>query len=187
MSKRERYILVVTFSVIAIFALDYFVFTPLSEAREQLTLQKEKLVKEASDAQKTISASRKADQRWRDYRAAGLSSDASATESALMAALRSWSQESNLPLLSIRPERVAASQGIHEITFQVTADGSMRAISRFLYRLETSQVPVRVHELQLSSRNEGSDNLSMQLRLSTLWDETRSPAKNPVPTKEGQR
>lgn len=176
MSKRERYILIVTLSVVGVLALDYFVYTPLTDARDRLLTQHDKLSRELGEMQKKITASQKADKRWKEYRAAGLSSDPSATESRFLNAIGSWSRDSGLPLLSIRPERTIVNQGVHELSFHATADGSMRAISRFLYRLETSEIPVRIQELQISSRTDGSDDLTMQIRLSTIWEERKIAA-----------
>ena len=93
----------------------------------------------------------------------------------------SWSQQANLPLVSIRPDRPTDAHGLHEMTFQATADGSMRAVAAFLYRIETASVPVRVRELQIAPRTEGSDDLTVQLRISTLWEDRRTPATPGAP------
>lgn len=187
MSKRERYILIVTVCVVGVLALDYFVYTPLTDAREQLMVQHDKLSRELGDMKKTMSASLKADKRWKEYAAAGLSNDPSATESRFLGAISSWSRDAGLPLLSIRPERTIVNQGVHELSFHATADGSMRSISRFLYRLETSEVPVRIQELQISSRTDGTDDLSMQIRLSTIWEERKIAAASAKKPTETQR
>jgi len=52
----------------------------------------------------------------------------------------------------------------------------MNAIARFLWRVETAGIPIRLKELQLGSRKEGTDDLTLQLRLSTLYQATPSPA-----------
>jgi hypothetical protein len=35
--------------------------------------------------------------------------------------------------------------------------------------METTDLPLRVHELQLGARREGADDLSLQVRASTLY------------------
>ena len=53
----------------------------------------------------------------------------------------------------------------------------MRAVTGFLWRLENASFPVRVAELQIGTRKEGADDLSLQLRISALCraEETTAP------------
>ncbi len=44
----------------------------------------------------------------------------------------------------------------------------MRAASRLLWSLETASIPVRVTEMHITPRKEGTDDLSVQLSISTL-------------------
>jgi Tfp pilus assembly protein PilO len=176
LSKRERSIAILAGAVVLLLGLDTYVLSPLLASRDQLALQRETLRRELNEARHVMIRSRAANHRWKELRAAGLVADPSTTESGLLNAMRGWSQEAGLPLSSIRPDRVSASQGLNELTFQATANGSMQAIADFLYHVETAGgLPVRVHELQIASRAEGSDDLTLQLRISTLWEEAKAP------------
>ena len=83
--------------------------------------------------------------------------------------MRDWAQEAGLTLWSMKPERLDQEDDLREIMFQAAATGPMSAVSRFLWRIETTSIPLRVKEVQLSSRREGTDALSLQLRVSTLY------------------
>jgi Tfp pilus assembly protein PilO len=176
MSKRERSILVAAGVVVALAGVDYFFLSPLLASRDRLAEQETALQARVRKVRDTRAASVRANRRWNDFRAAGLATDASATESNLLNGLRTWSQEAGLPLQSIRPDRATDAHGMHELTFQVTANGPMRAVAAFLYRVETAELPVRVRELQIASRSEGVDDLSVVLRVSTLWEDREAPA-----------
>ena len=52
----------------------------------------------------------------------------------------------------------------------------MRSMAAFLQRVEASNLPVRVHELQIASRTENTDDLTLQMRVSTMWEDAK-PAK----------
>ena len=41
--------------------------------------------------------------------------------------------------------------------------------ARLLWQVETTGLPLRVHEMQLGARKEGTDDLSLQLKASTLY------------------
>ena len=45
----------------------------------------------------------------------------------------------------------------------------MRAVARFLWEMESADLPLRIHDVQLGSRTEGRDDLSVQLHFSTLY------------------
>jgi hypothetical protein len=76
----------------------------------------------------------------------------------------------------MKPERLPDKRSLQEISFRAAGTGSMSAVSRFLWRLEASKVTIRVKELQLGSRKEGTDDLTLQLRLSTLYQAPEPPA-----------
>ncbi len=47
----------------------------------------------------------------------------------------------------------------------------MHEIAQFIYQVETARMPARIRELQMAAKNENTDNLQMQIRISTLWEE----------------
>jgi hypothetical protein len=67
----------------------------------------------------------------------------------------------------------------------------MYAVSRFLWRVETAKVPIRVKEMQLGSRKEGADDLTLTLRLSTLYQAPQpilpTEAAAPAPAEGGTK
>ena len=53
----------------------------------------------------------------------------------------------------------------------------MSAVSKLLWQIETSAIPAKIKMLQLGSRKEETDDLSVHLRVSTLYcpDVPRTP------------
>ena len=77
---------------------------------------------------------------------------------------------------------------MREITFQAAGTGPMSAVARFLWRMETAPFPLRVEELQVGARREGTDDLSLQLRVSTLYlaaEQQRPAGKGAQPVNGG--
>lgn len=91
--------------------------------------------------------------------------------------LRAWSQETGLSISSIRPERVVKSNDLAQIGFEATGNGTLRSVAQFMQRIESSSLPLRVHEMQVSSRSEGADDLTLRLRVSTICKDPDPPAK----------
>lgn len=174
MKPRERNIAIVAAAVLGLLALDYFIVTPFLDSRALLISQREMLESDLAKANQTILASQAVRRRWAQFKAAGLQTDASSTENNLLNAMRQWSQEAKLPLASIRPDRATNENGLQEMTFQASSQGTMQAISAFVYRVETTQLPIRIREMQIAARTEAKNDLSMQMRISTLWDDVAS-------------
>lgn len=187
LSPREKWIVVVTAVVLGLFLLDHFIVRPFYQSLDDLTQKRALLQGKLDDAKQTLAASHVARSRWAQFRAGGLQSDASATENNFLNAIRSWSQEARLPLASIRPDRSQSNHGLEEMSFQAGANGTMSAISAFLYRVETTHLPIRIREIQIASRTEGKDDLSLQLRLSTIWEDPSQAKKTLAQLPKEQR
>jgi len=180
LSKRERYIVAVTIIAVSMLVLDRYALTPLLERRARIEAEKQDLVRQMESAKNQFARRRQIEQKWQDMLAAGLKRDASEAESQVLHAVRNWSQESGLTLSSVKPERVAREGDLREVTFQAAGTGSMRSVAQFLWRLETASLPLKVKEMQLGSRKEGSDDLSLQLRISALYLPTeQEPSRGP--------
>ena len=176
LSRRERLIIAATLIVVAALVLDRYAVTPFLDARDAAEAQKQGLLDEMDRGRATLASEREIGPKWQKMVAAGLRRDPTEAESQVLHAVGDWATEAGLRLSSLKPERVPEKQHLQEINFQATGTGSMNAIARFLWRVETAGMPIRVKELQLGSRKEGTDDLTLQLRLSTLYQATPPPA-----------
>ena len=178
LSKRERLIILVTAIVVALLVLDRYVVTPLWDEQAVREAQKQVLLAEMERARAVLARKHQTQPKWKEMLAAGLQADPTEAESQILHAVRNWSAECGLRLSSVKPERLPDKTSLREIAFQAVGTGPMSAVSRFLWRLETAKIPVRIKELQVGARKEGTDDLTLQVRLSTLY----LPAERPVAT-----
>ena len=168
-SKRERIIGLVTAGVLAVLALDRLVLTPLTDRRTRLGEDIAKAELELQEADGLFKNNKRMTQKWNVMLAGGLKSDVPESQVQALHALRDWAQESGLPpLMLLKPDRVDTQKQFQIVTIKATAAGSMRSISEFLWRIQESDIPLRVTDMQISTRKEGTDDLMLQLGLSTL-------------------
>lgn len=106
----------------------------------------------------------------------GMRRDPAEAESQILRSLRNWSAEARVALSSQRPERSAEKSELPEITVHVAGTGSMATVSRLLWLIETVRVPIKIEMLQLGSRKDGTDDLSLHLKVSTLYVPSESPS-----------
>lgn len=169
LSKRERIIAIVAAAVVGLLALDRFVLTPWFDARTQLASQLETARAEAARAEQVFDNLRRANRRWADLAGDTLHVEASAAEGQLLNALRDWADDSGLTLSAVRPDRGAGTHGFERITIRASGAGGMRQVSRFLWRLHTTDIPARLDEMQIAARRPGTDDLTLQFAVSTIY------------------
>ena len=168
-TSRERIILTATLLAFSILALDRYLATPLLDRYEQTEARRDALHAELDRADSLLKRSELLAPRWRQMLTKGLQRELAEAESQVLHALGNWAVEVGLEISSLKPERSSENTKLPEITFHVAGTGSMAAVSRFLWLVETAPIPVKLKVLQLGAQQEGTDNLTLQLRLSTLY------------------
>jgi len=168
-SKREQIIFVALAAVLAVLVLDWWIVTPLLDRSAEVEARKAVLLSEMANAENLLQRRRVIGPRWRQMLAEGMKHDPAEAESQVLHALGKWADDAGLDLVSLKPERSTKETLLPEIDIRAAGTGSMAAVSRFLWQLETARIPVKVKALQIGSRKEGQDDLSLQVQISTLY------------------
>ena len=77
----------------------------------------------------------------------------------------------SLPLKELRPRPVTSQRDFHLFLAEVSAEGKMDQMTRFLYELQSSGSPLKVERLQLAVKGGSSEEaapLEIRLTVSTL-------------------
>jgi len=190
-SKREQIILLLTLVALGALVLDFFALTPLLQRIDEVKTQRTLLLTRMTKAESLLQRRRVLAPRWRRMVTESLKHDPGEAESQVLHAIGAWAEKAGLNLTSVRPDRSAEETPLPEIDFRAAGTGSMSAVSRFLWGLETASIPVKVKNLQVSSRKEGTDSLSLQLTFSTLYladpAQEAPPEADSAPASEGAR
>jgi Tfp pilus assembly protein PilO len=168
LSKRERIVALLAGLVVGVLVLDRFILTPTLNQLERTENQKQELLAQINEAQSLFERKGMLERKWKKMLSDGLRNDAEA-ESRVARALNEWSGDTRLTLTSIKPERVAGDKGLKEMTFAVAGKGQLDAVARFLHKVETAELPIKVKDMQLGSSSESGDSMSLQLHLSSLY------------------
>ena len=175
-SKRERVILSLAAILVGVFVLDRLVLTPTWRWRQDLADQRVMISHDVDAAAALIGNHELFERRWRDMTGGELSTSISDAEGIAYHAVRDWAQMSGLNLLAINPERVNDNLTLPIVIFRATATGPMRAVAEFLKQLDKTTLALRIEQLQIISRRDGQDDLTLELRLSTILDPQPSPS-----------
>ena len=170
MSQRERIIGLVTVGMLVLLALNQLVISPLFD-RYDLAAARADAAQELVDERQQLQQRQLLERRrWKKIGGELLRDEAAGAEGQLVNRVPAWAEESGLSLSSIRPDRADADSGFGRVSLRVTANGDLEEIGRFLYAVETAEVPVRVTDLVVTTREEGEDRLSLNLTLATIYN-----------------
>jgi hypothetical protein len=168
LSKRERYIALGTAAAIGLLLLDQFVLTPYQKLRDSVDVDHAKAVNDLAQADLLFSQQRKLRPVWNQILSGGLKTDVSTAESQALRAILDWTRSAGVKLVAVTPERTVQQDQFRVISFSVKISGSMAAVSRLVWAMESATIPVRLTEIRVNSPREGTDDLSAQLSVSTL-------------------
>jgi hypothetical protein len=180
LSKRERMIILTTIVVVGALVGDKFIWPPIADRWGDLKNQRQQLQDQVNKANNLFQLQQQKKPIWDKLLAQGLQSAAEA-EGSVAKAIDKWSAGARLSLTSVTPNYMPGDKGLKEIVFIVAGKGSLNAVAWFLYQAETSELPVKVKYMQIGSTSEAGDNMTLELRLSTLYvaADDKSPSRQP--------
>jgi hypothetical protein len=168
MSQRERYIVIGTVAVVALLGLDRLFLTPLLARMTDLDDKITAARAEVQHDEDLFTRSTQANRKWKEMTAGALKRDASTTESQLIDSVGQWAQDARMSV-SYKPERTEKKKEFIVVTYRATCNGSMSQLRTFLLHVQRATIPIRVTDLQISSRPEGTDNLTISMGISTAY------------------
>ena len=180
MTQRERSIATLTGIVVGALVLYQFVIDPKLVQIAALDDQIDTASTDLEQAESLFGMSRSANRRLAEMAGSGLRRTDAAAESELLNRTREWAQEAGIAGWGIKRERTEKERDFNKITFRANGTGGMRQIGQFLYRLQTADIPVRVADLTINSRKDGTDDLAIVLSISTIYlspESERPPAR----------
>jgi hypothetical protein len=189
LSKRERIIALTAVIAAAVLVLDHYALSPVLDRLAQLRTDEKFYTDKLANANSLFMHRKATEARWDQMAADGLKSDAADTEDALDHAVYDWAQSSGLILKICTPERSILKER-PEVVLYVVATGRMSAVAQFLYQAQISKLPVRPTDMEIGTRREGTDDLTLTLHLSGLYfpkDWKAAPASGPAPASGGTR
>lgn len=168
LSKRERYIGLTTLVLVGAFGLHWMIVEPMLNRAGDLKVR----ISEARETRKQnddqITTSENARRRWTELSGRDMPRDASDADQ-MINNLSDWAQDVGLSLSSVKPERTEKEKDFYKKTFRVAGSGRMAEIGRFLHKIQTASVPVRITDLTINARKEGNDDLSLSVGVATIY------------------
>jgi hypothetical protein len=167
-TQREKYIAIGVGAAAAILLLNELVWNPIADHLAQLDKDTDAAAKIHDDSQLQLDRQVKLTKVWSAFTKSGLTDDSSEAALQAQGAVLDWARQSNVNLTSLQPERTNEVNQFEVTGFHITGSGSTPQISRFLMSFETANVPLRIVDMKVAPTKEGTDDLVIQLSISTM-------------------
>jgi len=166
--NRQQILIVVTLGIVALFAADKILFTPLGKLWSDRSAQITRLRKDVATGKQLVNRERWLREDWSRMKTNALTNNPSLAEQKVFKSLEKWSQESHLSVSSIAPQWKRDSDDYSTLQCRVEATGNMTAVSQFLYDIEKDPMALRLENIEVSSRDNEGLQLALGLQVSAL-------------------
>ena len=167
-NNRQQLLTIAAVAVVAFFAADKLVFTPLSHAWSARSKRVADLRKQVAEGTSLIGREKSLRSRWDVMRTNTLPNNESAAEQQLLQALDRWARDSNLTITSFGQQWKHENDDYMTLLCRVEAAGSMERVRHFLYDLEKDPMALKLESLEISSRDAEGQQLAVGFQISGL-------------------
>ncbi|MGZ4972654.1 MAG: hypothetical protein ACXWKG_08250 [Limisphaerales bacterium] len=165
--NRQQVLLFVALGALLFFVGDHLVLTPLVngwQARTKRIAELKQFIKQGEMLQDREQNVRS---RWSQMRTNTLSSNASVAQSQVFKAFDRWSQDSRMKVGSIKPQWKHNDE-YTTLECRANATGDIQSLSKFIYDAEKDPLALKVESVEITSRDNNGQQLSLVLQVSGL-------------------
>jgi Tfp pilus assembly protein PilO len=168
LKNRQQLLTFAAVALVAFFAADKLLFTPLGAAWNSRSKRIAELRKKVSDGKALAKRENSLRSRWETMRKNTLPNNESAAEQQVLQALDRWARDSNLTITSFGQQWKHENDDYMTLLCRVEAAGSLDRVRRFLYDLEKDPMALKLENLEMSTRDAEGQQLSVGLQISGL-------------------
>jgi hypothetical protein len=166
---RQRLLVIFAGAAILLLILDSVLFEPLIKTWQTHAAEIVQLQKSVSEGRGMIVRGPQMEKIWADMQANALPKEPAQAEQDVISAFDRWGRANSIELGSIRPQwKRGATDRYSLLECRVDATGSLAALSRFLFELERSPLALRVDSVEVMSRDDSGQRLTLGLVVSGL-------------------
>lgn len=171
---RQSLLLLAALLAFGLLVSDKLIFSPLARVWKQRSARIASLEKSINNGALLLERAGSIEERWKMMKEGALPANSSEAESQVFQSVERWKQASRISFTGFTPQRRRASEDHTALEYRADGFGDLQAISQFIYGLERDPLPLRVEDLQITSRDDLGQQLTIQVRFSGLLLEDNS-------------
>ena len=166
--QRQKMLLIAAGAVVALWASDQLVITPLTKLWKERATKIVELRKSVDKGSVLVDRTRVINERWDEMRTNTLPVEISQAEGKVLQAFDQWSKVSQISITSIKPQWKRSTDDFTTLECRVDAFGSLATLTRFLYEVEKDPLALKVESVELTSKDNEGKQITLALLVSGL-------------------
>lgn len=166
--NRQKFLLILTIAVVALYVGDLLVFEPLGKwwkSRSDTIVTLRNQVKEGKFMLLREPSIRR---QWGEMSAKTLPNNTSLAEQQVLKSFDNWSQESGATVTGITPQWKIDSTNYMTLNCRVEATGTLGALSQFIYSIERDPMAMKPNSVELTASSSADQQLTLGMEISGL-------------------
>ena len=166
--NRQKFLIVLTLAVVALYIGDLLVYEPLAKWFSNRSQTITDLRQKVKDGDALLRRENGIRAQWDNMRTNTLPANGSLAEQQLLKSLDTWAGETSTEITDVLPQWKSDSDDYVTLNCRVEAGGSLSSLTQFLYRIKQSPMALKMDSLELSSRDNTGQLLTLDLQISGL-------------------
>ena len=166
--NRQQMLALAAGAVVALLIADKIVIEPLIGSWTQRAKDIASLRKKVDDGRSLLRREQSLRGRWEQMQTNTLPNNPSLAELKVLKAFDQWSQGSRVVMNSISHQWKHDSDDYTTLECRVEATGGLSALSRFLHDIENDPMALKLQNVEISSRDNTGQQLTLGLQISGL-------------------
>jgi hypothetical protein len=174
-NNRQQLLAIIAGVAIALLLGDKLLLSPLARSWKERSARIDALGKSINQGELLLVREQTIRNRWDHMRTNTLPDNVSAAENEVLQAFERWSQDSGISIASIKPQWKRTGDDFVTLECRADAFGNIQALTRFLYNVEKDPLALKVETMEIASRDNGGQQLSLALQVSGLLLNSPAP------------
>lgn len=174
-AQRQKMLMVAAIAIAVVWLGDRLVVTPLTKAWKERSARIVDLRKKVTQGSVLLERESIIRKRWTGMETNTVSEELSVAESRVLKSFDQWSKDSDINILSIKPQWRRNAEDYMTLECRVDAFGGLSSIVRFLYEVEQTPLGMKVDSFEISPRDASGKQLTLGLQVSALRLQTLEP------------
>jgi hypothetical protein len=168
LDRRQQWLAVLAATAVALWVGDRLVATPLARSWQARAARLAELRESVAKGSALLEREAGIRRTSAFMETNTLPAEVAAAETTLLRAFDRWSRDSRISLTSLKPQWRQSGEDHAVLECRVDAAGSLAALTRFLYEIESDPLALRIDLLELAGRDNDGQQLQLALQVSAL-------------------
>jgi len=167
--NRQKLLLAITIAVAALFVGDKLIYTPLLNLAEARSKEIKSLGLRLKRGKALMAQEQNIRGDWQNMRTNMLPNNQSVAQERVLTKFQEWAQESGASLNGTVPQwKTGETPDYKSLVCRVDVSGTLWMLSRFIYNVEKGPMGLRLESVDLNSRDNTGQQLTLGLQVSGL-------------------